>query len=148
MASVKDDRTIDMFLIPQEERPNPATSDYSLDVATKLKIALDFAHDAGLDRHAVAAEMCRLTGREIHKSTLDKWTAPGSDGYNIPLFFVVALELACKTTILTDWLVNKRGGRVAYGKDALSVLMNIKAHEKKKLEAEMKQIEKMLGAQL
>ncbi len=146
MPRSNDDRTIDMFLIPQAERPDPATSDYSVAVATQLKIVLDSAQDHDLDRFDVAAEMSRLVGKEITKTTIDKWAAPSSTDHNIYFCYIPVLESICSSTGLTDWLVKKRGGRVAYGKDTLNVLLSKKAQQRKKLDAEMKQLEKMIGA--
>jgi hypothetical protein len=73
----------------------------------------------GLDRHAIAAEASRLTGKDVSKSMLDGYTAPARDAFNLPLWLAPVLETICQSTTLGNWHAVMRGGRLLVGADTL-----------------------------
>lgn len=112
-----DPYTADLFAIPSPAAPLPASHDYRAQVAHLVGEAL---MGGGTDRYRVAAEMSRLTGREITKTMLDAYASEGRDTYNLPLWEVPALEAACRTHALGAWLATVRGGRLLVGRDTLT----------------------------
>ncbi|MDT4854064.1 hypothetical protein FQZ97_883510 [compost metagenome] len=72
-----------------------------------------------LDRYEVAARMSRLSGDDVSKAMLDAWSSPARLDHNLPFYRAALLEEVCASHLLTNWLVALRGGRVAYGRDAL-----------------------------
>lgn len=76
-------------------------------------------HEPGMDRYAVAAKVSQLVGKEVSKSMLDGYTAESREAFNLPFYLVPALETACGSTCLTDWLASIRGGRLVLGPEAL-----------------------------
>lgn len=107
-----DPYTGDLFAIPQPAEPIPASHDYRAQVAHLVSEAL---REGGADRYRVAAEMSRLTGREITKTMLDAYASEGRDTFNLPLWEVPALEAACRTHALGAWLAGVRGGAFTGG---------------------------------
>lgn len=112
-----DPHTADMFAIPHPAEPLPASHDYRAQVAHLVGEAL---REGGADRHRVAAEMSRLTGREITKTMLDAYASEGRDTFNLPLWEVPALEAACRTHVIGAWLAGVRGGRLLVGRETLT----------------------------
>ncbi|MEZ5571210.1 MAG: hypothetical protein R3E64_04225 [Halioglobus sp.] len=73
---------------------------------------------AGLSRDRIADSMTDL-GCTTSKAMIDAWASPSHTGHNLPFYLVAAFETSCRTTQLTDWLVNLRGGLACYGEEAL-----------------------------
>ena len=149
MKRVQDSVIDDMFLIPQPERPEPGSSDYAFEVSIKVSKMLK---SCTLDRYEIAAQMSRLTGKDISKNMIDAWASPARTDHNIPHYLVAVLEEVITCHELTDWLVHKRGGRVAYGRDTLTAKLGKATLKKQKLreeeqvlDAEIKQIKNLLG---
>lgn len=107
--------------IPRPAPPVPASMDHRTQVAHLVSHAIDEARraDEGMDRYAVAALISRLTGKECSKSMLDGYTAESRDAFNVPFYLVPALETACGTTALTEWLCGLRGGVLVLGPAAI-----------------------------
>ncbi|MGH8407193.1 MAG: hypothetical protein ACRESL_17090, partial [Pseudomonas sp.] len=72
-----------------------------------------------LDRYEIAARMSRLSGDDVSKYMLDAWSSPARTEHNLPLYRAALLEEVCASHLLTNWQVHLRGGRVAYGREAL-----------------------------
>lgn len=72
----------------------------------------------GLSRERVASDMSSL-GQRASKSMIDAWASVTREAHNLPFYQVAALELSCDSTLLTDWLVELRGGSASYGEEAL-----------------------------
>ena len=109
--------TGDLFEVPQPADPIPAALDYRAQVAHLVAEALK---QADQDRFDIAADMSRLTGREITKYMLDAYASEGRETFNLPLWEVPALEQAAHTHVLTNWLVGVRGGKLLIGREALN----------------------------
>lgn len=141
MARHRDVYTDDMFMVPQPPEPNAASMNYGAEVATLL--AHMFA-DSGQDRYAIAAEMSRLTGREVSKYMLDAWTAESRDAYNIPFYLMPAAEAAAKSHAMSTWLADKRGARLSVGRDALNAEYGKLKAMQDGIKKKMQVLEKML----
>lgn len=116
MKPVRDALTLDLFEIPQA-RPAVAAG---LDLDVGLREALcDAIQHCDLDRHQVAAEMSRLTGREISKYMLDAYTGASRDDHNFPFRYAAAFEAATGSFALTQLLAKARGCKVLVGEEAL-----------------------------
>ncbi len=113
---VRDTLTLDLFNIP-----TPASSVAgNLDLDFPLRAALsDALKHSDLDRWAVAAEMSRLTGREISKYMLDAYTAESRSDHNFPFRYAAAFEAATGSYCLTHLLAKMRGCKVLVGDEAL-----------------------------
>lgn len=116
MKRAGDDRTIGLFLVPEAEH-DAAGMDYRGAVSRRVSRILR-ATDA--DRHHIAAECSRLTGRDISKPMLDAYASEARDTFNIPFWLIPALEIACETLEISNWLAGIRGGRLLVGRDALA----------------------------
>lgn len=116
MRHGKDDRTLDIFTIPQPVSVEPGFGNYSCQVS---ELVSEVLKSTDLDRYEVAARMSRLSGDDVSKNILDAWASPARVDHNVPLYRVALLEEVCASHLLTDWLVRQRGGRVAYGREAL-----------------------------
>ncbi|MDF3840450.1 hypothetical protein P3W55_01855 [Pseudomonas citronellolis] len=119
MRHGKDDRTLNIeFDVPQ---PVAVSScDFRVQVSEIVSEILDGAKlAAGLQRCDIAAQMSRASGEDISKHMLDAWSSPARVDHNLPFYRAALLEQVCGTHRLTDLLVEIRGGRVAYGRDAL-----------------------------
>lgn len=116
MIRARDTLTLDLFDIPT---PRPATAG-NLDLDVPLREALsDALKHSDADRHHVAAEMSRLTGREISKYMLDAYTAESRGDHNFPYRYAAAFEQATGSYGLTNLLSKARGCQVLVGEDAL-----------------------------
>ena len=116
MRHGKDDKTLDIFEIPQPVSAMPGHGNYSVHVS---ELVSELLKSTDLDRYEVAARMSRLSGDDVSKNILDAWSSPARLDHNLPLYRAALLEEVCASHLLTNWLVTQRGGRVAYGRDAL-----------------------------
>lgn len=112
----RDKLTLDLFQIPQ---PRPALAgNVDLDVPLREALNDGMRHAEG-DRHAIAAEMSRLTGRDISRYMLDAYTGESRADHNFPFRYAAAFEQATGSYCLTNLLAKARGCRVLVGEDAL-----------------------------
>lgn len=121
-AKRRDSLTPDLFAdIPRPAPASPASMDFRTQVASLISrmVAAAHANDADLDRYGIAAATSRLAGKEVSKAMLDGYTAESREAFNLPLYLVPALETACNSTLLTDWLAGVRGARLLLGPEAL-----------------------------
>lgn len=75
--------------------------------------------NAKRDRYDVAARISRLCDHETSKALLDSYTAPSREECNLPLWKVPAMEIACNSHAVTEWLVGVHGGRILWGADVM-----------------------------
>lgn len=111
-----DNVTRDLFEIP-EPAAMPAGMDYR---ATVSHLVGQMLKAADGDRHDVAARTSRLTGTNVSKCMLDAYSSDARDTFNLPMYLVPALESACESLDLSNWLATVRGGRLLVGRDALA----------------------------
>lgn len=111
-----DDRTLDLFEVPVPEMA-PAGMDYRAVVSGLVGRVLGAADG---DRHEVAARASSLTGISVSKYMLDAYASEARDTFNIPCHLVPALEVACESLEISNWLAHTRGGRLLVGRDALA----------------------------
>lgn len=116
MRRGKDDRTLDIFAVPQPTLAVPGMGNYAAQVS---ELVGELLKASELDRYGIAAQMSRLSGDEVSKNMLDAWASPARTDHNLPFYRAALLEEVCASHLLTNWLVAVRGGRVAYGRDAL-----------------------------
>lgn len=112
----RDPFTLDLFDVPS---PTPPIAG-NLDIDVPLREALsDALKHSEKDRWAVAAEMSRLTGRDISKYMLDAYTAESRSDHNFPFRYAPAFEVATDSYCLTNLLARARGCKVSVGDEAL-----------------------------
>jgi len=140
----KDEQTIDLFSIPEQRHPDPGSANYSFEVSNRVSEMLKMHPD---DRWQIAAEMSRLSGDDVSKNMLDAWASPGRPDHNIPLYRVALLEQVCHSHLLTDWLVNKRGGQASWGADVLNARLGRLMTSKRKMDAQIKELQSVLKNQ-
>lgn len=119
MRRHRDTRTPDLFEVPRPAAAIPASMDYRHQLTALVSHVLHLAAQAGKDRYHVAADMSRLTGKEVSKYMLDAYSSEARDEYNLPFYLLPALETVCETHMITDWLVEVRGGRLLIGRESL-----------------------------
>ncbi|MGU9837574.1 hypothetical protein FIV41_20750 [Pseudomonas marginalis] len=117
MRKVKDDRTLDIFAVPQPVLALPGNGNNAIQVSELIS---EILKGSDLDRYEIAARMSRLSGDEVSKHMLDAWSSPARTDHNLPFYRAPLLEEVCSCHVLTNWLAHQRGGRIAYGRDALN----------------------------
>lgn len=137
----KDDRTLDLFEVPQPAAPLPGAMDYRALVAGLVSEALRVS---GADRHELAARCSRLSGKDVSKYMLDAYTSEAREEFNLPFWLVPALEEACGTHDLTNWLVATRGGRMLIGREALTADLGKLERQKIEVDQLIKKLKKQL----
>jgi hypothetical protein len=118
MTRARDILTADLFAVPRPAPATPGTMDYRAAISHELSEMLRKA-PANRDRFAIAADVSRLTGKDVSKWMLDGYTSECREQFNLPLYLVPALEVACESHALTTWLSNVRGARLLVGEEAL-----------------------------
>lgn len=141
MARHRDVYTDDMFMVPQPPERNASSMNFGTEVSTLLA---QMFTDSGLDRYQIAAEMSRLTGREVSKYMLDAWTSESRDAYNVPFYLLPAAEAACQSHTMSTWLADKRGARLSVGRDALNAEYGKLKAMQDGIKKKMQVLEKML----
>lgn len=143
MARRKDDRTLDIFEIPQPIAAVPGQGNFSAQISELVSGILK-ASDLE-DRFEVSSRMSRLSGDDVSKNMLDAWASPARVDFNIPLYRVPLLEEVCATHALTNWLVHQRGGRVAYGRAALDAELGRLERVAAEASRKARELKRMLG---
>lgn len=141
MRKSTDSLTLDMFAMPVPQAATPGNLD--LDVPLRQALCAGLKHAEG-DRFQVAAEMSRVTGREISKNMLDAYTAESRQDYNFPMRYAAAFEHATDSYCLTNLLGAARGCRVLVGEDTILAEM-VKIE---RMEADLKRQKKLLQKHL
>lgn len=140
MRHGKDDRQLDIFDVPQPKLAVPGEGNYAAEVSQMIGQIL-----RGLDRHQIAAQMSRLSGDPVSKFMLDAWASPARQDHNIPFYRVPLLEQSCDSHDLTDWLVEQRGGRAAYGTEALDAELGRLKRQAADFTRRARDLEKLMG---
>ncbi|NVF15963.1 hypothetical protein [Vreelandella maris] len=142
MRRVKDTQTLDIFEVPAPVVPLPGSGNYASQVSELVGVVLK---DCPVDRYEVAAQMSRLSGDDVSKHMLDAWSSPGRSDHNIPFYRIPLLEEVCQSHAFTDWIVHLRGGRVAYGREALAAEYGKRQQMLEKLKGDMKELKRLMG---
>ncbi len=140
MGRKHDSLTLDMFEIPQPAGGYPGSMHYGAEVAHLVSDAL-----RGHDRYQVAAKMSRLTGREVSKFMLDAWSAESRENHNMPFYLAPVLESALDTHIFSNWLADKRGGRLLVGREALNAELGKLEKLKDEAARKIRELKKIMG---
>lgn len=142
MARQKDARTLDLFEVPQPAAPLPGAMDYRAVVAG---LVAEMLRNAGADRHEIAARCSRLSGKDVSKYMLDAYTSVEREEFNLPFWLLPALEEACGSHAITNWLVGIRGGRLLVGREVLTADLGRLEKQKTEVEQLIKKLKKQLG---
>lgn len=142
MRHGKDDRTLDLFAVPQPVLTVPGQGNYSVQVSELVSCMLKGTE---LDRYEVASRMSRLSGDDVSKNILDAWSSPARTDHNLPFYRAALLEEVCASHLLTDWLVALRGGRVAYGRDALLAELGRLERQRDESARQARELKRMMG---
>jgi len=142
MKRVKDTQTLDIFEVPVPVVPAPGSGNYAAQVSELVGLVLK---DCPVDRYEVAAQMSRFSGDDVSKHMLDAWSSPARSDHNIPFYRIPLLEEVCQSHAFTDWIVHLRGGRVAYGREALAAEYGKRQQMMEKLKSDMKELKRLMG---
>jgi hypothetical protein len=138
----KDLLTADMFDVPAA----PLSTGGCLDMDQQIRHALsDMLKHCPKDRYQVAAEVSRLVGREVSKNMLDAYSAESRTEYNLPLQYVVAIEVVTESYALTNLISSKRGGKFLVGEEALLAELGRIQREKTALNDKEARLKQFLG---
>lgn len=144
MRHGKDNRTLDIFAVPQPLLAVPGHGNYAAQVSelvSEMLKATDF------DRYEIAARLSRLSGDDVSKHMLDAWASPARPDHNLPLYRAALLEEVCASHVLTNWLVHLRGGRVAYGREALDAELGRLERVASDASRKARELKRMMGEQ-
>ncbi|WP_342596348.1 hypothetical protein AAGT95_09630 [Salinicola lusitanus] len=142
MRRVRDTQTLDIFAVPMPVVPAPGSGNYAAQVSELVGIVLK---ECPIDRYEVASQMSRLSGDDVSKNMLDAWSSPARADHNIPFYRVPLIEEVCSSHAFTDWLVHQRGGRVAYGREALHAEYGRRQQMMDQLKADMRKLKQLMG---
>jgi hypothetical protein len=140
--SRRDPLTLDLFEVPQPPASLPASMDYRQAVAQLVGAVLKGADG---DRYEIASRMSRLEGREVSKYMLDAWSSESRDAYNLPFYQVAVLEAACHTHVLSNWLADKRGGRLLVGRETLNAELGKLERLREEAARRIRELKKVMG---
>lgn len=144
MRHGKDDRTLDIFTVPQPVLSVPGSGNYAAQIS---ELVGEILKGSELDRYEVAARMSRLSGDDVSKHMLDAWSSPARTDHNLPFYRAALLEEVCASHLLTDWQVALRGGRVAYGRDALLAELGRLERTRDESARQARELKRLMGEQ-
>lgn len=140
-------------LLKPEAPPQPG----SMDISLRLRHAISNAiKKSGKDRIDICAEIYKLSGKEVPKSTLDGWSAESRDLSNDSLDFngnkrwgISADVVAAFCTVTGDWealfiIVEACNYKALKGKDVVRARIGLLKEEITKKNQELKELEKAL----
>lgn len=142
MRHVKDDRTLDIFTIPQPVLCVPGQGNYAAQVS---ELVSQLLKASDLDRYEIASRMSRLSGDDVSKNMIDAWASPARTEHNLPLYRAPLLEEVCASHMLTNWQVHQRGGRVAYGREALDTELGRLERVAAQATREARELKRLMG---
>lgn len=142
MRHGKDDRTLDIFTVPQPVLSVPGSGNYAAQIS---ELVGEILKGSEHDRYEVAARMSRLSGDDVSKHMLDAWSSPARTDHNLPLYRAALLEEVCASHVLTNWQVALRGGRVAYGREALDAELGRLERLRDDASRKVRAIKQMMG---
>ncbi|ESP62837.1 putative cytosolic protein [Smithella sp. ME-1] len=148
------DTQVSIFsLLEPEAPPQPG----SMDISMRLRHAIsDAIKKSGKDRIDICAEIYKLSGKEVPKSTLDGWSAESRDLSNDGLDFngnkrwgISADVLAAFCCVTGDWealfiIVEACNYKALKGKDVVRARIGLLKEEITKKNQELKGLEKAL----
>lgn len=138
----QDDFTKDMFEVPRPANPLAGSMYYSLEVSSLVG---DILHESPLKRHEFAAEMSRLSSKEVTKAMLDGYTSEARIEFNLPLYLAPVLEEVGQSHLLATWYSDKRGGRMLFGRDVLRAELGKLEQVKAQATQKIKELKKIMG---
>lgn len=144
MARVKDLVTQDMFARPQPIPNTPGSYALAREIAHTMSEALK---RCAYDRYEVAARMGRLLGSDVSVHMLNAYTAESREDHNISLERAMAFDAATEGYALLNFFAEKRGCRIAIGKDALLAELGAIEQMKAELSRQEKAIKHYLEKQ-
>lgn len=112
----RDFATSDLFDTPRPAPMVPCTMDYR---ATVAHVLADMLKRCELDRYDIAAQVSRMTGKDVSKYMLDAYTSEAREEFNLPAWLIAPIEAVCQSHDLTGWLASVRGCRLLVGEQAL-----------------------------
>lgn len=142
MRLSKDDKTLDIFSVPQPVLSVPGLGNYASQVS---ELVSEILKGSELDRYEIAARMSRLSGDDVSKNMLDAWASPARADHNLPLYRAALLEEVCASHVLSNWQVHLRGGRVAYGREALDTELGRLERVAANATRQARELKKLLG---
>ncbi|MEX3614461.1 MAG: phage regulatory CII family protein [Burkholderia gladioli] len=107
------------FDVPPAPTPEAGGLDAAISVREVLADILGAASNRGMDRHAVAAQISRLSNYDVTKNMLDRYCAPSADGWRFPAEAIPALTVATGDYRLLELLAERCGCRVYRGEEAM-----------------------------
>lgn len=140
MTRRRGDGTGDLFEVPQPKAPIPGSMNFRAPVSELVSDMLAQAHQAGMDRHDVAARASRLTGRDVTTNMLAGYTSPARDEFNVPLWLAPVLDIACCSTVLASWHAGVHGGRLVVGAETIDAEIGRVMREREQADARLKQL--------
>jgi hypothetical protein len=157
MSKIKkiiDEKQISLFTYLE---PSPPPSPGSMDVSMRLRHAVSNAiKNSGKDRIDICAEIYKLSGKEVPKSTLDGWSAESRDLSNDGIDFNGNKRWGMSSDIVPafcavtgDWealfiLVDACNYKALKGKDVVRARIGLLKEEITKKTHELKDLEKAL----
>ncbi len=137
-----DTATFDLFEVPSPVAPLDRSHDLDVPLREALNAALKCASK---DRGQIAAEMSRLTGREISKYMLDAYTGDSRQDHNFPFRYAAAFEAATESHMLTQLLAAQRGCKLLVGEEALEAELGKIERTEQQLRARKAALKAYLG---
>lgn len=132
-----------LFKIPTPKDPTAGGMDYGLELRHLISETLK---NCPKDRFTVAAEMSRLTGKEISKTMLDSWSAESREAWRFPYEFSPAFEVATGTYVLTEFMARKRSCKVYAGEDLYAAELGKLETLKSEINSKIKLLRQRLDA--
>jgi hypothetical protein len=152
--TIIDERQASFFsFLEPEATPQPGSMDVSMPLRHVISNAIK---KSGKDRIDICAEIYKLSGKEVPKSTLDGWSAESRDLSNDGLDFngnkrwgISADVLAAFCCVTGDWealfiIVEACNYKALKGKDVVRARIGLLKEEITKKNQELKGLEKAL----
>lgn len=140
MRRFKDNATGDLFMVPRSVGNLPGSLACRVEIAHCMSDALH-----GLDRHDVATQISRLTGREFSKHMLDAYTAESRETHIPPIDTAIAFDMATGGLNMLNFYAAKLGAVVLVGKESLDAKIGKLERQKEDAARQIKEIKRMMG---
>lgn len=135
-----DDKTGDLFIIPQPVAPIAGALCCRVEVAHVMAEALR-EHD----RYEVAAQMSKLLGTDITKNMLDAYCSESREEHHPSFERAIAFDMATGTHALANLMARKLGAKLAVGKDALNSELGKLERQRDEAANKIKALKRQLG---
>lgn len=140
MKRFKDTATPDLFMVPRSVGNTPGSLACRVEIAHCMSDALH-----GLDRHEVATQIGRLTGREFSKYMLDAYTAESRETHIPPIDTAIAFDMATGGVAMLNLYAAKLGARVLVGKESLDAEIGKLERIKEDATRKVRELKRMMG---